>query len=392
MESLIVASFSACQLRRRAALSETSGSVMCYQIPWGRPTLADSELAAVSGVFRSGWLTMGPQTRAFEEKMSSFVGQRFGVGVSNGTVALDVALKSIGITQGDEIIVPAMAFIAVAACVLYQQATPVFVDIERRTFNLDVDLVEQSITPRTKAVVFMDFGGHPADLAQLRGLADERGLLLVEDAAQSLGAVRDGIRCGAAGHVNTTSFHAAKPVSTVEGGMVFTDMPELAEKARMIRNHGESAKYIHDLLGGNFRMTDLSAAIGLVQFSRLEEHLAQRRRLAERYVRNLRGDPGIGLQQVESGVTHSWFLFLVLVESRDRVVEHLTRKGIETRITYPLPLNRQKVFREFAQGRYPNAEWFSERVVSLPMFVGLTDEEIDYVCETLADAVRSVGS
>jgi perosamine synthetase len=335
----------------------------------------------------SNWLSMGPRTREFERIASGSVGRKFGIAVSNGTAALDVALKSLGVKSGDEVIVPAMAYIATGACVLYQHAKPVFVDIEPRTFNIDVKLVEKSITARTKAIVFMDFGGHPADLVRLRDIARKCSLFLIEDAAQSLGAERDGIRCGSAGHIDTTSFHLAKIVTTVEGGMVFTDEHDLATRARMIRNQGESGKYVHDVLGHNYRTTDINAAIGIEQFRRLEGQLAKRRRIARRYSDNLQGFADF--QQVEDGVKHSWFFFLVLVEKRDQVVRALESDGIETRITYPLPLNKQKVFREFTRGEFPNAERFSRRVISLPMFPALKDEEIDQVCDVLVAAIKS---
>ncbi len=364
---------------------------MQYKIPWSNANISNKEFESVKRVFDTNWLTMGPTTKKFEEKVSNFVGQNYGIAVNSGTAALDVALKAIGIESGDEVIVPAMAYISTATCVLYQNAKPVFVDIEPRTFNINTDLIEEKIRDKTKAIVFMDFGGHPAELGKLRHIAKEKKLFLIEDAAQSLGAERDGIKCGSVGQINTTSFHITKAVTTVEGGMVFTNSPELEKRAKSIRNLGESAKYMHDILGHNYRMTDINAAIGLNQIEKIEARIARRRWIANRYRENLKDTDLIAFQQVTDNARPSYFFFLILVENRDKVVEVLSKNGIETRITYPLPLNKQRVFKEVSYGPFPNAEEFSKRVISLPMFYDLKESEIAFISEVLIKAVRTHG-
>jgi len=250
----------------------------CYadlskKIPFAVPNIGEEEESEVAETVRSTWLTMGPRVKGFEDQVASYVGAKHAIAVSSGTAELDVALKVLGIRPGDEVILPAFTYIATANAVLYQHAVPVFADIDRHTFNIDPEDVAGRITPRTRCIISIDYGGQSADYDALKKIADKEGIYLLQDGAHSIGAEYKGKRLCNFGAINTISFHAAKVVTSVEGGMVVTDDDNFARAARIIRNQGEDPKhkYHHVLLGHNYRMTDLHAAVGLKQFARLSD-------------------------------------------------------------------------------------------------------------------------
>jgi len=336
------------------------------------------------------------------------VGARHAIAVSNGTVALDLALKAVGVGPGDEVIVPAMTYVATLNAVLYQGAEPAFADIELDTFNLDPADVERRITARTRGIVGIDYGGNPADHAALRAVARRHGLVLVQDAAQSLGGAYRGIPLGGQGDIGTTSFHAAKVLTTVEGGAIFTDDDALARRLRIVRNQGEDSerKYVHVELGYNARLTDLQAAIGLAQLRKREKILSRRAELARAYAEGLRDLDGVRLPRTRRGCfpdcprpagccRSSWFFYPILVPERDRVAEALREEEIETRICYPMPVYEQPFYRarDRRAGGHdcPNAVAVTGRVINLPMFHQLTAAQIDYVCGALRRAVGQTG-
>lgn len=359
------------------------------KVPWAEPYITEDEVNAVADVVRSGWISSGPRTREFEELVGSFIGVDHAVAVSSGTAALDVALACVGIGPGDEVLVPAMTYIATANAIKYRGATPVFIDIDPATYNMDPAAAEARISPATTAILSVGYAGHPQDYDALQSVADAAGLVMIDDAAQTLGAEYKGKRSGSIARVSTTSFHTAKIVTSVEGGMVFTDDPDIAEAARIFRNQGEGkVKYVHPVIGHNYRMSDLHAAFGITQFRRLDTVLERRRRLAERYTEGFAGNHGISCPYQAEYASHAWFSYAVRVPDRDAVAQTLKDAGVDTRVMYPMPINRQPAYSEHGDERYPVSERFAADVLNLPIFYGMTNEQQDYVIDQFIRALK----
>lgn len=361
------------------------------RIPWAKPFIGEEELNEVVDCIKSTWITMGPRVEKFEQLTVDYVGVKHGIAVNSGTAALDVALKMINIRPGDEVIIPALTYIATANAVLYQHATPVLADIEPRTFNIAPNSVAERITKKTKCIMPIDYGGQGNDYDSLSSIAEEHGIYLVVDGAESFGGEHKGKPLCSYGTVSTTSFHAAKIITSVEGGMIFTNDDELADRARMIRNQGEDPqkKYYHTLLGHNYRMTDLHAAIGIAQFSRLDSIIRKRASIAEYYSKNLKDCTGaITLPYVAPHNRHAWFFYAVLIDNCDAVEQYLNEKGIGIRRGWPLPIHYQPVYKDLlGVCRCPIAEMVAERVMNLPMYYTMTEEEQDYVITHLKNAI-----
>jgi perosamine synthetase len=358
------------------------------------PALGEEEERAVLDTLRSGWLTMGPRTRAFEEGIARFLGVEHAVAVSSGTAALDVALAALGVGPGDEVIVPAFTYVATVNAVTYQGATPVMVDVEPGTLNLDPTAARAQVGPRTRAIVAIDYGGCAADYDALVPLAREAGVTLLQDAAHSLGGTHRGRAPGAFGVGATLSFHVSKLITAVEGGMVVTNDAGFAERARTLRNQGEppGAKYAFTMVGHNYRLSDLHAAIGLVQLGKLPRLLARRREVAGWYRAILAGRPALTLLPEPPVVAHAYFLFSVLcvdARARDRAAVALAAAGVETRICWPLPVYRQPAYAVRALPRLPCpvAESAASRVLSLPIHPGLARADVERIGEVLLAAV-----
>jgi dTDP-4-amino-4,6-dideoxygalactose transaminase len=364
---------------------------MSQKIPWAQPEIDEKEIKQVLDSFEADWLTMGPKVKKFEQVMADYVGASQAIAVNNGTVALDLALKSMGIGPGDEVIVPAMTYFSTASAVSYQHAFPVFVDIEPTSFNLDPNKVEEALSPKCKAIIFIDYGGNPADIEGLKEVADKHNLLLLQDAAQSLGGIYQTKALGAQTPISTMSFHMAKVMTTIEGGMIFTHSETVAEELRIRRNQGESAKYIHSHLGTNARMTDLCAAIGLAQFEKLPRMLKERQRIARLYDSHFEGHEKVEITSCQRPDSiNAYFFYPVLVDSRDGVVDKLKAKGIDTRIAYPMPLYEQDLYckgRGSRKMQCPVAEKFTSKVINLPIFPSLRDDQINLIASELLKAV-----
>ena len=287
---------------------------MLQKIPWAQPEIGKEELKQVLDSFDADWLTMGPKVEKLEKTMAKYVGVPHAIAVTNGTIALDLALKCMEIKPGDEVIVPAMTYFSTASTVSYQHATPVFVDIEPTSFNLDPNKIEEAIGEKTKAIIFIDYGGNPANIEGLKGMAEKHNLLLLQDAAQSLGGVYHNKILGAQTPISTMSFHMAKIMTTVEGGMIFTHKEKYATELRVRRNQGESAKYIHSHLGTNARMMDFCAAIGLAQFEKLSWMLEERQRIANRYNAHFKNNEKLKFQNVSIQIL-KMLIFSIQLES-----------------------------------------------------------------------------
>jgi perosamine synthetase len=357
-------------------------------IPWSQPEIGEKEFDQVIDSFKKDWLTMGPKVKKFEQAMAEYLNVPYAVAVTNGTVAIDIGLKILGVGPGDEVIVPAMSYMATAAAVSYQHAVPVFVDIEPRSYNLDPSRIEAAISARTKGIIYIDYGGNPADYEGLKAAAEKHGLFLLQDAAQSLGAVYRGSPVGAQTMLSTMSFHMAKVMTTVEGGMIFTHNEKYDREARIRRNQGESAKYLHSHLGTNARMTDISAAVGLAQIEKLEYMLQERRRVANIYNSFFENHSGIKIMKCDYPQSrHAYFFYPILIEDRDGLALELRDKGIDTRIAYPMPIYEQEVYSKNGMPcrviPCPVAKEFTAKVINLPIFPSLKDEQVVRIAEAV---------
>lgn len=367
-------------------------------VPWSEPTIEEEELRNVIDSFRTSWLTMGPKVMRLEELFSEFLGVKHAIAVNNGTSALDLALKAVGIRAGDEVVVPAMTYIATATSVLYQGAIPVFADIEKETFNLDSRRIEEVISPKTRAIIFIDYGGNPAYIDEICETGRSHGVTVIQDAAQSLGGKYKGKNVGAQPTISTMSFHMAKVMTTVEGGMVFTHDDDFAWKVRVMRNQGEDPqrKYHHIMIGANSRMTDMQAAIGIEQFVKLKTNIDRRRKIAGRYDSYFDKSTDIQVmkEHPEDGCANAYFFYPVLVPERDKVAHRLKEREIDTRIAYPMVVHKQEVFAssryEHRFGECPVAEDFTSRVINLPIFPRMREEEVAYVATNLMDIVAGL--
>jgi dTDP-4-amino-4,6-dideoxygalactose transaminase len=359
-------------------------------IPIARPLLGPEEQALVAETLASGSLAQGPRVRELEERFAEFVGVPHAVATSSGTTALHLALLAAGVGPGAEVITVPFTFIASASSIVYTGARPVFVDVDARSFTMDPTQVEGAITPRTRAIMPVSLYGQPADLPAIDDIAQRHGLALIEDAAQSHGAALDGRRSGSWGQ-GVFSFYPTKNMTTGEGGMITTADLDVAEWARLRREHGMKVRYHHDVLGYNFRMTDIHAAIGLAQLDKLPSFNARRIAIAGRYTQSLRG---VVTPWQRPGATHVFHQYTLRVLKRDAFVERLRERGVGTGVYYPIPVHRQQPFIELGYGdqSFPVSEGLTEEVVSIPVHPGLSDEDVDTVIAAVNGTTAELGS
>lgn len=355
-----------------------------HRIALADPDLGEQELDAVRQVFASGTLTDGPWTKAFEADFAARHGTEHAVAFSSGTSALTAAHLALGVGTGDEVLVPSMTFISTATSVLHVGATPVFADVRPDTFTLDVVDVARRLTPATRAIVAVHYGGQAADLDELRAVADDAGVALVEDAAEAHGAGYRGRPVGSVGDMAMFSFTPTKNITTGEGGMITTDSGDLATRLRLLRNHGQTGIGRHEVLGFNWRMSEVHAAIGTVQLSKLDSILERKRHQAALLTEGLHGTPDITPPLVADDRDHVFMLYTVLIEgTRDAVAAGLAEAGIEARTYFP-PAHHQPVFAQPGPD-LPVTDWAHERMLSLPAHPGLTDAELDEVAKRVRD-------
>ena len=364
-------------------------------LPYGRQTLTETDVAAATEVLRSDWLTTGPKVAEFEEAIADYVAARHAVSFSSGTAALHAAVLAAGLKPGDEAITTPLTFCATANAALYGGGTPVFADVRDETLTIDPEEVERRITPRTKVLLPVDYAGQPADLDALLALADRHELLVIEDAAHALGAKYRSRMVGSISHMSVFSFHAVKHLTTGEGGMVTTNNGEFAQRLREVRNHGidsdararQAAGHWHyemTTLGFNYRLTDIACALGLAQLPRLPANLARRRAIAARYEKALATVSSLALPIVAADVTSAWHLYPVRVDAsldRAEVFDALRAEGLGVNVHY-IPVHLHPYYRSrfgYRGGEFPIAETASGRLISLPMFHGMTDEDVDDV-------------
>lgn len=346
-----------------------------HKVPWTIPNFQRQDINSMKRVLDSGWLSMGNEVKKFENMVRSYLGISYAVAVNNGTSALDVALKCLGIGHDDEVIIPAFTYVATGNAVVYNHATPVFVDIDD-TLNINPYLIEEKITDRTKAIMNIDFGGNVSNYSELLKISNEFDIPLIVDGAQSFGCEYHKKKCCTHGLINTTSFHAAKIITTIEGGMVFTNDKKMYHAAQILRNQGQTSRYLHSLLGNNYRMIDVVAAMGVSQMVRFKKTLKRRIEKAVYYKEHLKN---VEYPRELKNIKNNYFLFLIVTDKRDKLNNYLNKNGIETRINYPIAVNEQPVLKKFSSEVFPKSKEAASRVLSLPMFHSLTREQQDYV-------------
>ena len=357
-------------------------------IPVAAPVLGEKELEYVTDCVRSGWVSsLGEYVRRFEREFAAYCGVRHGVATHNGTVALHLVLAALGIGPGDEVIVPTLTFVATGNAVTYTGATPIFVDSDPATWNIDPLAAARAVTPRTRALIAVHLYGHPADMDPLRSLAEEYRLALIEDAAEAHGARYKGRRAGSLGDVAVFSFYGNKIITTGEGGMVVTDDAALVERCYFLENQAKASEnpYWHTEIGYNYRMTNMQAALGVAQLERIDEFVAARVRNAQHYNQRLAGLPGITRPPSAAWADNVYWMYTVLVEDdygleRDVLMARLRERGIETRPVF-YPLHRLPMYDHGL--RLPVAEEIARRGINLPSGSALTPAEVDAVCDAL---------
>ena len=373
-------------------------------LPYGSQVIAEDDLAAVEAALRSAWLTTGPQVNTFEEAVADYAGARHGVAVSSGTAALHAAMAAIGVGPGDEVIVPAMTFAATANAVIYQGGTPIFADVESDTLLLDPESVAARITNKTKAVVAVDYAGHPCGYEALKAITDHHGVRLVADACHSLGAAYHGRPVGTLADCTIFSFHPVKHITTGEGGMVVTDDPDLALRMRRFRNHGISTdhrqreaqgtwQYAMVELGFNYRITDFQCALGSSQLAKLPAFLARRRQLARLYTQALAPLATLAPLSVRPQVNPAWHLYVVRLlgeNPREIIFQGLRERGIGVNVHY-LPVYWHPFYQQrfgYPKGLCPVAEAAYETILSLPLWPGMTDDQVERVTQEIGRLLR----
>ncbi|MHB8066862.1 MAG: UDP-4-amino-4,6-dideoxy-N-acetyl-beta-L-altrosamine transaminase [Desulfobaccales bacterium] len=376
-------------------------------IPYARQWLDDADVAAVIETLRSDWLTCGPRVEAFEAAMGEITGASQAVAVSNGTAALHAAMYALGVSPGDEVIVPPLTFAATANAVVFQGGTPIFADIDPQTLLLDPGEVEKKITTRTKAIIAVDYAGHPCDYDALGHLAQHHGLALVADACHSLGARYDRKPVGSLADLTVFSFHPAKHITTGEGGMVVTSHPELAARMRRFRNHGISLDHReratrqtwhYDMtdLGYNYRLSDIQCALGLSQLKKLPLWVQRRQAIAGQYDEAFRGLSGASRPALSSRVQHAYHLYVILLDlaslaaDRQEIFLALRNAGLGVNVHYP-PLHLHSFYQQrfhTRPGDCPRAEQAYARLLTLPLYPAMTPEEVNQVIDTVRAVIQ----
>jgi perosamine synthetase len=362
-------------------------------IPVAEPLLGDKELEYVTDCIKSGWISsLGKYVQDFEKRFAEYCGVHYGIATSNGTVALHLLAATLDLGPGDEVIMPSLTFVATANAIRYTGATPVFVDSEPETWNIDPDTVAEAITPRTKAIMAVHLYGHPADMDPLRTIADTHGLWLLEDAAEAHGASYKGRRTGSLSDAAIFSFYGNKIITSGEGGIIVTDNQDWAERAFFLENQGRYPKnpYWHSEIAYNYRMTNIQAAVGLAQFERIAELLDIRRRNAAHYNHRLADIPGLTLPPAMPWAENVYWMYSVIVEDefgmkRDDLRAGLRQAGIDTRPFF-YPIHTLPMYN--AGQSLPVAENLGRRGLNLPSGATLTLDQIDFICDTLATLVK----
>lgn len=367
---------------------------MAYSL--SQPEIDRDDIQAVTEVLKSTSLALGPKLQAFEKAFAKYIGTAYAVGVNSGTSALHLAVRALDIGRGDEVITTPFSFAASANCAIFERAVPKFVDIDPVSLNIDPSKIKKAVTRKTKAILPVHIFGQPCDMRPIVEVADEYDLAIIEDACEAIGATYEGTKVGTFGDAATFAFYPNKQMTTGEGGMLVTDDAQVAELALSMRNQGRSRKGTwleHERLGYNYRLDEMSAALGLSQLSRIDKILAKRTRVAGWYGKALEGVSGAKPLDEVSETTRSWFVYIVILDkshTRAEVMERLQNWGVDCRAYFP-PIHLQPLYRDlfgYKVGDYPVCEDIAGRTLALPFYNSLTKSDVEFIVDQLARAIK----
>ena len=369
------------------------------KIPLSNPDITKKERDAVLAVLKTPNLALGPKLKEFEQNMAKFAGRKYAIATNSGTSGLHLAIKALDIKKGDEVITSPFSFIASANCALFEEAKPVFVDIDPKTLNIDPSKIEKAIAKKTKAIVVVDIFGHPVDWSAIMKIAKKHKLKIIEDSCEAIGAEYKGKKCGSFGDISTFAFYPNKQITTGEGGIILTNDQKIANYCRALTNQGrkiEGGQWLnHSYLGYNYRMSDINASLGVAQLSRIKEILGKRDKVAKLYNKKLKDIKGITLPYVAPYAKMSWFVYVIQITQgshlqegttlRDDIMDKLREQGISCS-NYFQCIHLQPLYKEmfgYKRGEFPVAEGISDRTIALPFYSNLTEKQIDYVVKGL---------
>lgn len=366
-------------------------------IPIAKPYIDENEINAVVEVLKSGVLSLGPKLVEFEQNFAQFMGMKYAIAVSSGTAGLHLGIKSLGIHEKDEVITSPFSFISSANSILFENAKPVFVDIDEDTLNIDPKKIEAAITPQTKAILPVHIFGQSCDMDLIMGIAKKYNLKILEDACESVGAKYKNKLVGTKGDLSVFAFYPNKQMTTGEGGMIITDNEEIYKTCASLRNQGrDSMSWLgHNRLGYNYRLNELSCALGIEQLKKLPMILSKRQKVAERYNQNLKHFPEIRLPYISPDNIPSWFVYVIRLNNglnRNLVMEKLKEVGVSSKEYLP-SIHLQPFYKDkygFKEGDFPISEKVSNCTIALPFYTSMTFEDIDYVCEKLKEVIQVI--
>ncbi len=362
-------------------------------IPIAKPVLGKEEISSVVSVLKSGALAQGKMVEQFEKDFAEYIGTKHAIATSSGTTALHLALLAAGIKEGAEVITTPFTFIASSTSILHCNAKPVFADIDPETFNISPKEIEKKITSKTKAIMPVHLYGLPCEMDKINEIAEKNNLVVIEDACQAHGSEVGGKKAGSLGLAGCFSFYPTKNITTGEGGIITTDSGQVDEMARLLRQHGSRKRYYHEILGYNFRMTDIGAAIGIGQLKKLDKINRKRSRNAKFLSKNLSKIDGIIVPKVPRGYAHVFHQYTIRVSEkfplrRDAAAEHLAKNEIGYSVFYPILVNKQPVFQINSAESYPVAEKIAEQVLSLPVHPSLSKEDLEKIVQVFNEMVK----
>lgn len=373
-----------------------------YKIPLSKPDITEKEIKAVLGVLKTPHLSLGKSYLKFERMLADFAGVRYAVVVNSGTSGLHLIIRALGIGEGDEVITTPFSFIASSNCILFEKAKPVFVDIDKNTFNIDVKKIEDKITKKTKAILAVDVFSQSADWDELKRIAKKHKLFLIEDSAEALGSEYKGKSCGSFGDAAVFAFYPNKQITTGEGGAILTNNKKIYELCRSMANQGRKVKdgkwLEHVMLGYNYRLDEMSCALGVIQMKRIKEILKKRKNIAELYNKKLKDVEDMEIPFAKPGNKLSWFVYVVKLsdkfsgKKRDKIITEMGKRGIQCS-NYFQTIHLQSFYRKYfgyKEGDFFVAENVSKRTLALPFFNNLTKNEIDFIAKNLKEIIKNV--
>lgn len=368
------------------------------KIPLSSPDITEKERKAVLDVLNTPKLSLGPKLTEFEEKFAKYIGVKYAIAVNSGTSGLHLCIRALGINEGDEVITTPFSFIASSNCILFERAKPVFVDIREDTLNIDEEKIEKAITKKTKAILPVHVFGYPANIEKIMKIAKKHNLAVIEDACEAIGAKINGKRVGSFGDCSVFAFYPNKQMTTGEGGMICTNNKKIADLAKSMRNQGRgSSKWLsHDILGYNYRLSDINCALGIAQLSRIENILKKRENVAKIYTKNIIKNESMILppENMEK-YKRSWFVYVIRfsnnipAKKRDELIEILTKKGIGCGEYFP-PIHLEPFYQKmgFKKNQFPITEEIAKRTIALPFYNNLTEENIKYIANLINKFIK----